>query len=351
MSHLAGPADPEPPPPPSTVPAERRRPLAALGAVLGFLLLASLLGSGVLILTPALMLLQDLEPPFASSGEPFIQVWSFEEAAPGSGRHEALTEAVAQAGLSARWSFDRGAGRTAFECGDDCFDEPLGDNGALASIFRDQGFVLDEDYDVTCNYSGGLTGPWGFNLLMRTWFHVGPSLGLLLVGWLLRRSLTRGRQNPPPRISAGRSLPLGLVLGGGMAVLGIPLIHGSRWLGLPGSSPFLELPTLSSSGVSGFALTILAGAVLAPLTEEIFFRGWAVPYLERRAGTALAYLAPALLWAAIHLDPVRIPTLFLMGLGLAWAYRRWRSLLVPVSAHATVNAIALVYLKLNTQPF
>ena len=87
----------------------------------------------------------------------------------------------------------------------------------------------------------------------------------------------------------------------------------------------------------------LAIVAMAPLFEEVFFRGFVFAGLERsRLGGLGAVLVTALAWAAIHLqyDAYGIATIFVIGLLLGTVRLKTRSVLLTIALHATINAIA-----------
>ncbi|MEO6025421.1 MAG: type II CAAX endopeptidase family protein [Candidatus Binatia bacterium] len=93
------------------------------------------------------------------------------------------------------------------------------------------------------------------------------------------------------------------------------------------------------------ALLWLAFVVLAPLAEEVVFRGFLLRGLAAscRAGTAIA--VTALAFAALHLGQYGALDLgFLTAFGAALAVARLctGSLLVPITMHATMNLVALL---------
>jgi membrane protease YdiL (CAAX protease family) len=94
-------------------------------------------------------------------------------------------------------------------------------------------------------------------------------------------------------------------------------------------------------------LTIVALVVLAPLGEELLFRGLLLRALVRRLRFWPAAAISSLVFAAAHADAYliwpRAIALVGTGLALAWLYR-WRGYWASVIAHATVNAVASVAL-------
>jgi len=95
-------------------------------------------------------------------------------------------------------------------------------------------------------------------------------------------------------------------------------------------------------------LTVMA-ITLAPLVEELLFRGVLLSALILRCGAALAALLSAAAFAAIHLPGLgwqwyALPELLLLGVGLAWLRLHYRSLWPSVLAHGANNALALAVL-------
>jgi membrane protease YdiL (CAAX protease family) len=78
----------------------------------------------------------------------------------------------------------------------------------------------------------------------------------------------------------------------------------------------------------------------APLGEEIFFRGFALPALRRSVGLLAALLISGALFSLLHMDKVGFAGLMEIGVLLA-ALRVWSGSLWPaVIAHAVNNGIA-----------
>jgi uncharacterized protein len=90
-------------------------------------------------------------------------------------------------------------------------------------------------------------------------------------------------------------------------------------------------------------LAIASIVVLAPIAEEVFFRGIGFNALLRERGRRWAYLGSAALFAVIHLSLVALLPIFLLGLALAWVYERTGNLLAPIAMHAVVNGISVLF--------
>lgn len=86
---------------------------------------------------------------------------------------------------------------------------------------------------------------------------------------------------------------------------------------------------------------------VAPVVEEMFFRGYAYNIFKKRLNTTQALFYSSLLFAAVHMYLIHFLPIFILGLILALIYERRQTLLVPIIAHSVMNmlvAIALLYL-------
>jgi membrane protease YdiL (CAAX protease family) len=91
------------------------------------------------------------------------------------------------------------------------------------------------------------------------------------------------------------------------------------------------------------ALVILSGVVLAPLVEELLFRGVLYQALRRSMPVGSAALISAVVFAAMHFNLLLFVPLALMGVVLALVYERSGSLLPTILVHACNNGIILLF--------
>ncbi len=93
-----------------------------------------------------------------------------------------------------------------------------------------------------------------------------------------------------------------------------------------------------------FFVTLFAGCVLAPLAEELFFRGYVFHTLMKERGPVWAYLFSAGLFAVLHVNAAATLPIFVLGLILAFIFQRTGSLLPGIIAHGLNNALAFAIL-------
>ena len=82
-----------------------------------------------------------------------------------------------------------------------------------------------------------------------------------------------------------------------------------------GSNPLLEL-VLSSDELLPLLFLLITTVVLAPVFEELVFRGVLLPVLVSKVGKISGVLLSALIFALAHLSVGELPPLFVLGIGL-----------------------------------
>jgi membrane protease YdiL (CAAX protease family) len=113
-----------------------------------------------------------------------------------------------------------------------------------------------------------------------------------------------------------------------------------------------------ATDAAGVLLNLAVAAVIAPIGEEIFFRGFATTSWARVYGARRALIQGAIFFAVAHVltlgavDPgqglklalfaslVRLP----VALTLGWLFLRRRSLVGPIFLHAAYNGLPIIAL-------
>lgn len=107
----------------------------------------------------------------------------------------------------------------------------------------------------------------------------------------------------------------------------------------------IETLTISAPLIWRIVLALMA-VTLAPLLEELLFRGLLLSALIPRFGVRLGVLLSAAAFATIHLPGLEwqwyaVPALILLGIVLGWLRLHYQSLWPAVVAHGMHNALAL----------
>jgi uncharacterized protein len=99
-----------------------------------------------------------------------------------------------------------------------------------------------------------------------------------------------------------------------------------------------------------FPLALLfGGAIVAPFVEEVFFRGFVFTGLRRKWGWKIAALASAGLFAILHVAPISILPIFILGLIFAALYQVSGSIWPGILMHMLTNTVALSAAYANSQ--
>ena len=111
------------------------------------------------------------------------------------------------------------------------------------------------------------------------------------------------------------------------------ILHGTREQGL-------QPKQWDSAKAVPFVLNAVVVAVLAPIVEELTYRGVGFALLLR-FGTLMAVVGTALAFAADHGLVEGFPALFVFGMAVAFLRLRTDSIYPGMLLHATFNALAL----------
>lgn len=108
--------------------------------------------------------------------------------------------------------------------------------------------------------------------------------------------------------------------------------------GFEEQAPYLPL---FGSGALDTSAAILVLVILAPIIEEIVFRGFVLQTLLAKIGPYSASALSAFIFAVMHLEPASGGAIFILALILNWIFMRSRSLAPCIVFHMLNNALAL----------
>jgi uncharacterized protein len=179
-----------------------------------------------------------------------------------------------------------------------------------------------------------------------------------------------------PGIGYSVAALLGISIGIGalfLSFLTLPLsAYVVEWFGYSAESSVQE-PLMQGLGDwigenpgTAIPATVFVVVLFAPAIEEIIFRGAIFGGLytltsllfarlggdgKGKAGDKVSFILAALIsstaFALLHLEPVLLPTLFVLAIVLCALYRKTGSLLAPFLAHATFNSFATLLIILS----
>lgn len=102
-----------------------------------------------------------------------------------------------------------------------------------------------------------------------------------------------------------------------------------------------DVKHLQGQPPAAWALAIPRGCLLAPLFEELFFRGALLQWLRRYFSNFSAIAVSAVLFAGMHIYPILMPYAFVFGIFTGWIRIRTGSTLNTVFMHVLDNVTSL----------
>jgi len=111
------------------------------------------------------------------------------------------------------------------------------------------------------------------------------------------------------------------------------------------TSSDLYLP-FNANGV-GIAFFFVIAAIVAPLAEETFFRGFLFQGVRKRLNFAWATIISAAIFAIGHFSPSGLVPIFILGLMLAWLFNTMKSIWPCIIVHCAYNSIALIFMIIS----
>lgn len=178
---------------------------------------------------------------------------------------------------------------------------------------------------------------------------------LFTVGFMTALAWVRHRQglfeavkwNPPPSDEIMRWLGLGAGLGA-FSLVSSTLLQ--RWI--PKTLPIDELFRTTSAAY----LLSAFGILVAPLVEELFFRGFLFPALSKVIGVTASVILTALSFALLHSEQLAkawapLMVLFVIGTALTLVRARTRSVARCVLVHMGYNSILFATMFIVTRGF
>lgn len=234
--------------------------------------------------------------------------------------------------------------------------------GAVLGVANVIGFVIDVLLSALFRGSlAGLSGPVGqlVQAALLTLVYIGV-VRLVVVGTDALSWADMGIRRPSPLtlgdLAAGASLAI--------PVIAVTLLVAGVLVTLFGVQSESPLPPTGTN--AGLVIQLIAGAIIAPIGEEILFRGFSLTAWARSIGPSRAIIRASLLFALAHVITIdassfgqaigliavgagtRLPVAFVLG----WLFVRRGSIWAPIALHATFNAILIVIadLAVRAQP-
>ena len=103
-----------------------------------------------------------------------------------------------------------------------------------------------------------------------------------------------------------------------------------------------QIPRLFGSSLAGMMLATFTAAFIAPIVEEIFFRGFLYSAIKKKVGVGWAIIISAVIFGFMHANAWTIMPVIIIGVVLAYLYEREKSLGPPIILHALNNLTSII---------
>ncbi len=136
-----------------------------------------------------------------------------------------------------------------------------------------------------------------------------------------------------------------LAILGGIAAMVLNVVTTAIFLPLLGRPAPLSVQGeggILASGPATVLFFVFGAILLAPLMEELLYRGILFARLRRHYGFWPAAALAAAAHAAVHFQLSTMPGLFLVFITFAYLYERSGNIWLPTAAHGTHNLLVLI---------
>ena len=103
---------------------------------------------------------------------------------------------------------------------------------------------------------------------------------------------------------------------------------------------------LQNGNYSNIGTIIITACIIAPITEELIFRGMMYPLLKKGMGVFLGCVISSFMFSLIHYNILSFSVLFVFSCCLTYIYEKSNNILVPIVSHAVFNGIMLTLILL-----
>lgn len=103
---------------------------------------------------------------------------------------------------------------------------------------------------------------------------------------------------------------------------------------------------VGADSFGGKFMMVFMIVVLAPLSEEIFYRGFLFAYMRKYLGPVWGIIIAGFIFGLIHFELAHLLPLALTGMALCWLYDRFSNIWINILAHAAFNGIQVLLLFL-----
>ena len=134
----------------------------------------------------------------------------------------------------------------------------------------------------------------------------------------------------------------------GLAIAQIPLMilalqNATVWQAGPASSLNIARALLTSTTTIAGILLVAMSVLVAPLIEEVIYRGYLIASLSKRVPGFAAVIISATLFVTLHFEAANLVAALCLGIGTALCTVRTKSIFPGLLVHISSNAFGMWY--------
>ena len=102
---------------------------------------------------------------------------------------------------------------------------------------------------------------------------------------------------------------------------------------------------------SSMLLQLVAAGIVAPIVEEMIFRGLIYKRVKEFSNVKAAAILSALLFGVFHGNWVQAPYAIILGLAFVFVYEKYKSIIAPILLHmsANISSVVISYFAMHSQ--
>ena len=215
--------------------------------------------------------------------------------------------------------------------------------GSLVLYILLSGLILKPVQELVSQQGYDVTVVWFLSSLLL-------QAGLLLsLVWLIVIRYRRCRWQDIGLVfpSITSILKYGVVGGMFLAIGMIGLSYVMVWFQPNAEAQGIEVALRLAPDRISLMFLVLAACVVAPLSEEIFFRGLIYTYVRAYLPTPAAMALSGLIFGLVHFDLLRFLPVALGGILLCYFYEKSGSIWVSILGHSLWNGIMVIAVLTN----
>lgn len=132
-----------------------------------------------------------------------------------------------------------------------------------------------------------------------------------------------------------------------LIVFSIVLVIAMSFLGI-GTENSKTASLQSQMNLLNFAIGFVSAAIISPIYEEIFYRGFLYRFFSSRYGVLSGMMISSIIFTVVHIPTFNtLPVNFASGLIFSWVYQKTGSVIPSILIHGIFNGIAVILTSIS----